>query len=144
MPCCQISISHGRFCGLRIIFAMAAEHLNPADSLREMKCCADGALLPRGPAQLRTQPGADPPPQPAWPGRAASPPVAPNTREARAAGGGWPCGTPTAALGAEGPSGLGGDQVPCGHAASSQRVPCSRWTACDGPYCPRFPAGFCV
>lgn len=61
MPCCQISISHGRFCGLRIIFAMAAEHLNPADSLREMKCCADGALLPRGPAQLRTQPGADPP-----------------------------------------------------------------------------------
>lgn len=58
---CQISISHGRFCGLRIIFAMAAEHLNPADSLREMKCCADGALLPRGPAQLRTQPGADPP-----------------------------------------------------------------------------------
>lgn len=46
---CQIPISHGRLFGLRIIFAMDPERSNLADFLTEIKCHANGALLPPGP-----------------------------------------------------------------------------------------------
>lgn len=52
---CQISISHGRLFGLRIIFAMDAEHLNLADFLTEI-LCKQGPSAPPGRAAGSAQP----------------------------------------------------------------------------------------
>lgn len=52
---CQISISHGRLFGLRIIFAMDAEHLNLADFLTEISC-KQGSSAPPGRAAGSAQP----------------------------------------------------------------------------------------
>lgn len=50
MLLCQISISHGRLFGLRIIFSMDPEHLNLADFLAEIKHCVNRNCLLPGPA----------------------------------------------------------------------------------------------